>query len=266
MYELSKKQQRLLGDAKGKKVQVYEYAQQKAKLAKNFDLRYITAILASSFGKRFLQFNNRDENIMTVSRSGSLPKSRIYPDDIKEFPIKNISLAEQQPFIERVNSLIEYNWNLTEFSTLGDKIKFDYDDNEPLVQVRFLRVFNSLNIACWNFLNAEPQRFEVIGDRDRPISKIKVKNDTILNGGDKLLRSDSPLVLDYLEQYLSQYEKRGLTWINLLTEGKIPKTDADIERIFAEQDRLALEIRQKIADIRCIYKELDEMVNRLYRV
>jgi hypothetical protein len=266
MYELSKKQQRLLGDAKGKKVQVYEYAQQKAKLAKNFDLRYITAILASSFGKRFLQFNNRDENIMTVSRSGSLPKSRIYPDDIKEFPIKNISLAEQQPFIERVNSLIEYNWNLTEFSTLGDKIKFDYDDNEPLVEVRFLRVFNSLNIACWNFLNAEPQRFEVIGDRDRPISKIKVKNDTILNGGDKLLRSDSPLVLDYLEQYLSQYEKRGLTWINLLTEGKIPKTDADIERIFAEQDRLALEIRQKIADIRCIYKELDEMVNRLYRV
>jgi hypothetical protein len=106
----------------------------------------------------------------------------------------------------------------------------------------------------------------VIGDRDLPISKIKLKNDTILNGREELLRSNSPLVLSYLEQYLAQYEKRGLTWINLLTEGKIPKTDADIERIFAEQDRLALEIRQKIADIRGVYKELDEMVNRLYRV
>jgi len=266
MYELSKKQQRLLGDAKGKKVQVYKYAQQRATLAKNFDLRYIAAILASSFGKRFLQFNNRDENIMTVNRGGSLPKSRIYPDDLKEFPIKNISLAKQKPFIERVNSLIEYNWNLTDFSNLGDKIKFGYDDNEPVIEVKFLRVFNSLDIACWNFLNAEPQRFEVIGDRDRPISKIKVKNDTILNGREELLRSDSSLVLSYLEHYLSQYEKRGLTWINLLTEGKIPKTDADIERIFAEQDRLAREIRQKIDDIRSMYQKLDEMVNRLYGI
>jgi len=264
MYELSKKQQRLLGDDKGKKVQVYEYAQEKANLAKKFDLKYIAAILTSSFGKRFLQFNNRDENIMTVSRDGSLPKSRIYPDDIKEFPIKNISLAEQQPFIERVNSLIEYNWELTELSNLGDQIRFDYDGNELFVEVSFLRVFNLSDMACWNFLNAEPQRFEVTGDRNQPITKIKVKNDTILNGRDELLRSDSSLVLDFLQHYLSQYEKRGLTWTDLLAEGKIPKTDEDIRQIFAERDRLDIEIRQKIGDIRRTYKELDEMVNRLY--
>ena len=264
MYELSKKQQRLLGDTKGKKVKIYEYAQSKADRAKDFDLRYIAAILGSSLGKRLLQLNNRDENIMAVSKDGSLPKSRIYPDDLKEFPIKIISLAEQQPFIERVNCLIEYNWNLTAFSNLGDKIKFDYDAQDPVVQVEFLRVFDSLDLACWNFLNAEPQRFEVTGDRNQPIRKIKVRNDTLLNGRDELLRSDSPLVLDFLQQYLAQYEKQGLTWTDLLTEGKIPKIDEDLQRIFAEIDRLESDIRQQINHLRSLYKELDEMVNHLY--
>jgi len=35
----------------------------------------------------------------------------------------------------------------------------------------------------------------------------------------------------------------GRTWQNLLTDGKIPKTDADIEIVFAECDRLTAEIR-----------------------
>ncbi|MEI6330558.1 MAG: hypothetical protein WCP16_15070 [Pseudanabaena sp. ELA645] len=58
----------------------------------------------------------------------------------------------------------------------------------------------------------------------------------------------------------------GRTWQNLLTDGKIPKTDADIEIVFAECDRLTAEIRQKIEDIRDTYEELDEMVNKLYGV
>jgi hypothetical protein len=201
---------------------------------------------------------------MTVNRGGSLPKSRIYPDDLKEFPIKNISLAKQKPFIERVNSLIEYNWNLTDFSNLGDKIKFGYDDNEPVIEVKFLRVFNSLDIACWNFLNAEPQRFEVIGDRAQGINKIKLQNNLIFNGKEAFIQSDSLMVLEFLKNYLPQYEKRGLTWTNLLSEGKIPKTDTDIQRIFTEQENLKNEIQQKIENICQTYKKLDEMVIKLY--
>jgi len=266
MYELSKKQQRILGEAKGKKIQVYKYAQQKANLARNFDLRYIAAVLNSSFGKTSLQLNNRDENIMSVARDGSLPKSRIYPDDIKEFPIKIIDLECQQPFVERVNHLIEWNWELTELNYLGDVVKFKHDDGEPVIHVEFLRVFKALNLSCWSFLNAEPQRFEVIGDRQQPITKIKIKNNKLLNGRDELLHSDSALVLAFLQHYLLQYEKRGLTWTDLLEEGRIPKTDEDIQRIFAERDRLAAEIRQKIEAIRRVYKELDEMVNQLYGI
>ena len=264
MYELSKKQQQLLQGAKGKKVQVYEYAQQKANLAKNFDLRYIAAVLNSSFGKRFLQYNNRDENIMSIAKDGGLPKSRIYPDDIKEFPIKIIDLEQQKPFIERVNYLIESNWELANLNNLGDTIKFSCNNSEAVVQVEFLRVFNSINLSCWNFLNAEPQRFEVIGDRNQPITKIKIKNDKLLNGRDRLLSSDSPMVLEFLQHYLPQYEKRGLTWSDLLTEGKIPKKDEDIQQVFEERDRLATEIRQKIENIRQTYKELDAMVAKLY--
>ena len=68
------------------------------------------------------------------------------------------------------------------------------------------------------------------------------------------------------KQYLPQFESRGRTWQSLLTDGKIPKTDADIQKVFGECDRMTAEIKQKIEDIRNTYQELDEMVNKLYRV
>jgi hypothetical protein len=264
MYELSKKRQKLLGDEKGKKLQIYQYAEEKLEIAKKFDLRYIAAILASSFGKRFLLLNNRDENIMTVNSETQIAKSRIYPDDLKEFPIKNISLAAQQPFIDDVNNLITWNWQLYELTQLGHKIKFDYSDKEATIEVNFLQVFANLNLPCWNFLNAEPHRFEIIGSRDQPITKIKIKDDKIFNGRQELIFSESTIVLQFLQIYLQQYEKRGLTWTNLIQEGKIPKTDVDIHKIFAECTRLKTEICDTITNIRSIYKELDKMVNDLY--
>jgi hypothetical protein len=264
MYELSKKRQKLLGDEKGKKLQIYQYAEEKLEIAKKFDLRYIAAILASSFGKRFLLLNNRDENIMTVNSETQIAKSRIYPDDLKEFPIKNISLAAQQPFINGVNNLITWNWQLYELTQLGHKIKFDYSDNKPIVEVNFLQVFENINLPCWNFLNAEPHRFEIIGSRDQPITKIKIKDDKIFNGRQELIFSESTIVLQFLQIYLQQYEKRGLTWTNLIQEGKIPKTDADIQKIFAECTRLKTEICDTIINISSIYRTLDKMVNDLY--
>ncbi|MDB9303119.1 N-6 DNA methylase [Nodularia spumigena CS-591/12] len=267
MYELSKKRQKLIGDGKGKKIQIYQYAEDKIKISEKFDLRYITAILASSFGKRFLLSNNRDENIMSVNSQTQIAKSRIYPDDLKEFPIKNLSLAKQKPFIERVNNLVAWNWDLYTLMQLGHRInKFDYSDDEPTIEVNVLVIFQNLDLPCWNFLNAEPQRFEVIGERDQPITRIKLKDDKILNGSKDLLTSDSQLVLKFLENYLKQYEKQGLTWTDLLSVGKIPKTDESINTIFEECTRLKTEIIQKISNIRKTYRELDEMVNKLYKL
>lgn len=265
MYEVSKKRQRALGSTKGKKIQIYQYAQDKANFAKQFDLRYIAAILASSFGKRCLLLNNRDENIMTVNPETALAKSRIYPDDLKEFPIKSISLEEQQPFIDRVDRLIEWNWEISRMNQLEHKIKFDYQRTKPTIEISFLHTFNQLNPVCWSFLDAEPYRFEVIGDRTRPVTKIKRKEDTLWSGREALLHSDSPLVLEFLQNYLIQYEKRGLSWTDLLTEGKIPKTDAAIAEIFAERDRVATAIQQRIKNIQQTYQELDEMVIDLYQ-
>ncbi|OBQ37963.1 MAG: hypothetical protein AN485_08530, partial [Anabaena sp. MDT14b] len=230
MYELSKKRQKLIGDGKGKKLQIYQYAEEKIKIAEKFDLRYIAAILASSFGKRFLLLNNRDENIMSVNSETQIAKSRIYPDDLKEFPIKNISLEEQQPFIDYVNHLIESNWNLYTLTQLGHKIKFDYSDSDPTIEVNFRQVFENLNLPCWNFLNAEPHRFEIIGERNQTITKIKIKDDKLLNVRQELIFSESTIVLEFLKIYLQQYEKRGLTWTDLIQEGKIPKTDEYIQQ------------------------------------
>jgi hypothetical protein len=266
MYEYSKKYQRSLGDGIGKKVKVFDRAKEQATLAKKFDLRYISAILASSFGKRFLLENNRDENIMTTV-AGKPAKSRIYPDDLKEFPIKNITLKRQQTFIDRVDNLIAWNWEIYNLRQLGYEINFKYDRNEPKIEVDFLKVLAQINPSSWSFFNAEPQRFEVIGDRNEQITKVKIKDDKLIIGrNSELLQSDSPLVLEYLKRYLPQFESRGRTWQNLLTDGKIPKTDSDIASVFAECDRLTAEIRQKIEDIRDTYEELDEMVNKLYGV
>jgi len=263
-YVFSKKQKRTLGNSKRKRVKIYEYAKQQAEFSQNFDLRYIVAILASDFGKRFLLENNRDENIMSAGNDGKLAKSRIYPDDLKEFPIKNISLEEQQPLIDCVDILVEGNWEIYQFCQEGNKIKFDYDQKEPQMQVNFLRVFEQLNIPTWSFLNAELQRVEVIGDRNQPITRIKVKNDQLYLGKLPLLRSDSPLVLEYLKFYLPQFEEQELTWSNLLTDGKIPKEDTGIEAIFAECDRLTGMIRQKIETLRKTHQELNQKVNQLY--
>jgi len=266
MYEFSKKQQRILGEGKGKKVKIYEYAQQQADFAKNFDLRYIVAILASDLGKRFLLENNRDENIMRVGSEGKPAKSSIYPDDLKEFPIKNIPFKQQKPLINCVDILVEGNWEIYQYCQEGHQIKFDYAQKEPQIKIDFLRVFEQLNIPTWSFLNSEPQRVEVIGDRHQPITKVKVNGDQLYLGKMPLLRSDSPLVLEYLKSYLPQFEQQGSTWTDLLSSGKIPKEDAGIEAIFAECDRLRETINRKIETLRQTYQELNQKVNQLYLV
>ncbi len=220
--------------------------------SQKFSLQYLTAILNSSLIQSFIR------------SIGSGTREDIFSDDLRKVPIKELPLKNQQPYIEKVDYLIQRNQELYNYRFLGDTIKFDYSNAEPTIEVDFLRVFNLLNPSCWNFLNAEPQKFEIIGDRNQPITKIKVKNDKILNGRDELLCPDNPVVLEFLKHYLPQYEKRGLTWTNLLTEGKIPQKDEDIQRIFEAREQLAAEIRQKIEDIRLTYRELDEMVTNLY--
>ncbi|WP_287131214.1 hypothetical protein [Candidatus Cyanaurora vandensis] len=64
--------------------------------------------------------------------------------------------------------------------------------------------------------------------------------------------------------YLPQF--KGQNWTDLLTIGKIPKTDSDITQIFAERDRLKTDIRTRIQEIRQIYQTLNQMVNDLYNV
>ena len=230
-----------------------DLARANKKISQRFSLQYIAAILNSSFMKTFIE------------AIGVGTREETFSDDLRKIPIKNITLRKQQPFIDRVDSLIAWNWEIYEWRKLGYEIEFKYDDQEPRIRVDFLRVLEQINPSSWSFFNAEPQRVEVIGDRHELISKVKIRGDKLIIGrNSELLQSSSPLVLEYLRRYLPQFENRGRTWQNLMSEGKIPKTDADIERVFGECDRLTAEIRQKITDIRNTYQELDQMVNKLY--
>ena len=172
----------------------------------------------------------------------------------------------QLTLINCVDILVEGNWEIYQYCQEGHQIKFDYAQKEPQIKIDFLRVFEQLNIPTWSFLNSEPQRVEVIGDRHQPITKVKVNGDQLYLGKMPLLRSDSPLVLEYLKSYLPQFEQQGSTWTDLLSSGKIPKEDAGIEAIFAECDRLRETINRKIETLRQTYQELNQKVNQLYLV
>ncbi len=127
--------------------------------SKKFSLQYITSILNSTLGQSFLR---------SIS-SGT--RDDIFSDDLRKIPIKELSLRKQQAFIERVDNLITWNWEIYNWRNLGYRIDFKYDRNEPKIEVDFLRLLAQINPSSWNFLNAEPQRFEVIGDRNEQITK-----------------------------------------------------------------------------------------------
>jgi len=72
---------------------VYPLRNQLEENSKQFNLKYLLAILNSKFAYKFLNFVRR-------SQIG------FYPDDLKKLPIKKISLQEQQPFITLVDQIL----------------------------------------------------------------------------------------------------------------------------------------------------------------
>ncbi len=196
-----------------------------------YGLAYLLAIINSSWADNFLK------NITISARAG-----RFHPDDFRKLPIKVISLEEQQIFIEQTNKLLAWNWELYHLRQSGAVIKFDYDDKTPVVKVDFLQIFAKLRLPSWNFLNAENFHFEVIGNRNQPLSRLRIKDNVLFNGREALLRSDSLLVLDYLKYYLPQFIPQARTWTDLLTIGTIPKTEASIQQLFTTYAETKVEI------------------------
>ena len=72
---------------------VYPLRNQLEENSKQFNLKYLLAVLNSKFAYKFLNFVRR-------SQIG------FYPDDLKKLPIKKISLQEQQPFITLVDQIL----------------------------------------------------------------------------------------------------------------------------------------------------------------
>jgi hypothetical protein len=62
-------------------------------LSSKFLLKYLLAIMNSNFSKQLLNKNRKS-------------KTDIYPDDWKKLPIAPLSLAEQKPFIEKVDRIL----------------------------------------------------------------------------------------------------------------------------------------------------------------
>lgn len=74
-----------------------------------FNLKYLLAILNSTFGNNFL-------NSVRRSQIG------FYPDDLKKLPIKKISFKDQETFVSLVNKIMEKKSNGKETIDLENKI------------------------------------------------------------------------------------------------------------------------------------------------
>jgi hypothetical protein len=79
-----------------------------------FNLKYILAIINSNLISHFIKFNNK----------GNID---FYPDDWKKIPIKDISLKDQQPFIELAEKVIylkQQGKDTIEFENIIDKLVY----------------------------------------------------------------------------------------------------------------------------------------------
>jgi adenine-specific DNA-methyltransferase len=65
-------------------------------ISQHFDLKYLLAILNSRFANEFLNSNRRHRLV-----------NYFYPDDFRHLPIADITLQEQQPFINLVEKILE---------------------------------------------------------------------------------------------------------------------------------------------------------------
>ncbi len=74
--------------------------EEREKKSRKFNIKYLLAIMNSSFTKKWLDKKRRH-------------KISIYPDDWKQLPIAPISLEEQKPFVRRVDAI------LAEFDNFG---------------------------------------------------------------------------------------------------------------------------------------------------
>ena len=71
--------------------------EQREEISKKFNLKYVLAIMNSSFAREWLKGRRRS-------------KMHIYPDDWKQLPIAPIPLEAQQPFVEKVDTILgEYD-------------------------------------------------------------------------------------------------------------------------------------------------------------
>lgn len=68
--------------------------EQREEISKKFNLKYVLAIMNSSFAREWLKGRRRS-------------KMHIYPDDWKQLPIAPISLEEQKPFVELVDKILD---------------------------------------------------------------------------------------------------------------------------------------------------------------
>jgi len=230
-------------------------------LSRQFDLRYLLALMNSTWGDRFLQ----------SVRTSSCPEE-IESNAFKQMPIKHISLHQQQPFIDLVDEIQAINRELGELQAGGYGIKGEEVTVPlPVFLPRWQETDAAHGTPVVDFLSATWQQlFAFVGeDLHRPIGAVKFAPGNLLAPAivrgetGPLFTSPHEPVLHYLAAWLNE-SPAPQPWTDLRERGKIPGAAAAVEQCLAARQAEADRVRALLRRRGEIGQQLDQLVERLY--
>jgi hypothetical protein len=238
-----------------------EQVKSQSSLSRQFDLRYLLAVMNSAWGDRFLQ------SVRTSSRY-----AESQPNDFRQLPIKQISRRQQQRFIDLVDEIQTKNRELGDLQAVGYVIKGEKVTVPlPVFLPRWLATDAARNVPVVDFLRATWQQlFSFAGeDPHKPIGAAKFTPGNLLTPADvrdetgPLFTSPHEPALHYLAEWLNGLAA-SQPWIDLRERGRIPGAATAVEQCLEARQAEAERVRDLIRQRSEIEKRLDQEVERLY--
>ncbi|MDY0060423.1 MAG: N-6 DNA methylase [Myxococcota bacterium] len=194
-------------------------------------------------------------------------KDHVYPDDIKRLPVKLIPLAEQQPFVDRVQELHRL-WR-----ELGELQQRGYALGEPpglpvwaevarfLAEHPRLPALSLLLLQARQLVRIEPDWLERDLRRARAVgAEVKIGRDTVARPGEAIQQREA--VADLLARLCAALPA---PWADRQDRDRLPATEEGLLALARHLAAAQAAVEERQQRLQVLQQELDELAWALYR-
>ncbi len=215
--------------------------------SKDFDLRYILAIVNSSFAAEYLNSIRRG-------------KFDIYPDDYKRLPIKIAPSELQQQFASLVDQILQTNQFLQEI----DKLIVDI----PGLTKKFQSVHTEYSKTPIVPLSDIPGLTHIQLEKRLGKPKILREEKRVYLARKSYIDMKNEDLAEYIELYLKSIQEilRGLTKQDILRVVKVPQDEKMVEALLFYNQQLKDEVKKLEKKMDEVDRDIDRKVYELYGV